>query len=52
MTDAAAHDEEMENLMRTEGFMQLIEYRELSRVDDPADGVDDPACQQPAESCR
>lgn len=49
MAYAAAHDEEMENLVGAEARMQSVEDRELQSVDDAADGVDNAARQEPAE---
>ena len=50
MAEASAHDEQMENLMGAKRFMSGIEQRQLQRIDNPANGVDDSACQKPAES--
>ena len=51
MTDASAHDEEMEDLVGAEIFMLRIEDRKLQRIDHTADGIDDAAGQKPAEPC-
>ena len=50
MTNAAAHDKQMENLMGTEIFMSGIEDRQFQCVDDASCRIDDPACQQPEKS--
>ena len=47
----SGHDEEMEDLVRTEVFMAVIEVWELQCIDDAADRVDDTACQKPSETC-
>lgn len=49
---ASAHHEEVEDLVRTEVFMAVIEDWELQCIDDAADRVDDTACQKPAKRCR
>ena len=49
---ASAHYEEVEDLVRTEVFMAVIEDWELQCIDDAADRVDDTACQKPAKRCR
>lgn len=48
---AAAHHEQMEDLMTAEAWMAVIEDGQLQGIDDAADGVDDAAGQQPAELC-
>lgn len=52
MADAAAHHEEMKDLVTSETFGQTIKDRQLQTVKDAADGVDDTAGQKPAESSR
>ena len=52
MTEAAAHDKQMENFVGTEIFVFGIEDRQLQRVDDAADGINDAAGQEPAEGRR
>ncbi len=49
MAEAAAHDEQMEHLVRTEILVAGVEERQLHRVDDAARRVDQPAGQQPDE---
>ena len=49
MAEASAHDEEMEDLVGAEIFMLRVEDRQFQRVDDSADGIDNAACQKPAE---
>ena len=43
VTDAAAHDEQMEDLMGAEVFVTGIEEGKLQCIDHAADGVDDPS---------
>ena len=52
MTEASSHDEEMEDLVRTEVLVAGIEDRKLQGVDDAAHGVDDTTGQKPAKGCR
>ena len=49
MTEASGHDEEMEDLVRTEVLVAGIEDRKLQGVDDAAHGVDDATGQKPAK---
>ena len=49
MAEAPAHDKEMENFVRAEIFVAGVKKRQFQRVDDSADGIDDAACQKPAE---
>ena len=49
MAEASAHDEEMEDLVRTEVLVAGIEDRKLQGVDDAAHGVDDATGQEPAK---
>ena len=51
MTNTAAHNEKVENFVRAEIFMERVENRELERINDAADCVDDTACKQPSECC-
>ena len=46
---ASGHDEEMEDLVRTEVLVAGIEDRKLQGVDDAAHGVDDATGQKPAK---
>lgn len=43
MADTAAHHKQMENFMGSEVLMLIIEDLQLQRIDDTADGIDDPA---------
>lgn len=51
MADASAHHKQVENLMRAKVFVESVKYRQLERVDDTANRVDNPPSQQPAK-CR
>ena len=48
MAEASGHDEEMEDLVRTEVLVAGIEDRKLQSVDDAAHSVDDATGQEPA----
>lgn len=50
MTNAAAHDKQMENLMGTEILVPGVKERKFQRVDDSSHCVDDPSCKKPPES--
>lgn len=41
-----------ENFVRAEIFVAGVKKRQFQRVDDSADGIDDAACQKPAEGGR
>lgn len=47
MTDTAAHDEQMKDLMGTEVTVPAVKNRELQRIDDTARRINDAACKQP-----
>ena len=49
MTEAAAHDEEVKDLMAAEGRMMMVEQRQLQRIDHTADRIDDASGEQPGE---
>lgn len=51
MAEASGHDEEMEDLVRTEVLVAGIEDRKLQSVDDAAHSVDDATGQEPAKGC-
>ena len=52
MAETAAHDKEMKNLMGAEIFMAVVEERQLHRLDNAAQGIDNAAGQEPQKSCR
>lgn len=52
MAEASNHDENVEDFVAAEVFVFVVENRELQGIDDSADGVDDSACEEPAESSR
>lgn len=52
MACTAAHNKQVEDLMASEIFVFQIEDRELKRIDDAADGIDDAAGKQPDKSRR
>ena len=51
MAHTSQHYENMKYLMRSKIFMFCIEDRQLQRIDDTSDGIDDAAGQKPAEPC-
>lgn len=50
MADAAAHYEQMENLVRSEAPVSGIEQRKLQGVNDAADCIDDASGKQPEKT--
>ena len=52
MTEASAHDEQVKEFMRTEILESGVKQRKLQCINNAADGVDDAAGKEPAESCR
>lgn len=49
MACASAHYEEMEDLVASEVFVPVIKEGQLQGIDHAAHGVDNAACQEPAE---
>lgn len=47
MTDASAHDKQMEDLMRTKVLMQRVEDRKFQCINDSTHSVENSSCQQP-----
>ncbi len=53
MTETSTHHKEMKNLMGTEVLVAGVEDRKFQCIDHTANGVNDSACEQPAEGfCR
>ena len=50
MAEASAHHEKVEDFMASEVLVLSVEDRKFQCVDNTADGVNNTACQEPAES--
>lgn len=52
MAEAAAHHEQMEDLMAAESWMQLVEDWQFQGIDHTADRINDPTGKQPEKLLR